>query len=83
MRRKFLKLTLYALVLAGILYACRQDVDEPMIDRPMSVDDARAWYQAHVVEYLVLESGKTGNDDHVFRQYGRGPSEFRPKPGYL
>jgi hypothetical protein len=57
MKKKILKFTLDALLLAGILYACRQDFDELIVNRPWSVNDARAWYEAHKPDYIQLKSG--------------------------
>jgi len=58
MSKTMLKFSLMAMALAGILFACQHDFEEPDGDGQLSVAGARAWYEAHKPEYLILKSGQ-------------------------
>lgn len=57
MSKIILKTSLIAIVLAGILFACQHDFDEPDGDGQLSVAGARAWYKAHKPDLIGLKSG--------------------------
>ncbi len=63
MRRKLIKFILATTILAGILSACQKEYDELSGDRSYTVDEARAWYEAHNPGYLELKSG--GNERNI------------------
>ena len=55
-----MKIVLLALAMAGILFACRHEFDEPVINQALTVDDAQVWYEANKPGNLMLKSGKEG-----------------------
>lgn len=55
-----MKIVLLVLALAGILFACRHEFDEPVINQALTVDDAQVWYEANKPGNLMLKSGKEG-----------------------
>jgi hypothetical protein len=67
MRKRILKISLFAMALAGILIACQHDFDEPDGDGQLSVAGARAWYEAHKPEYLILKSGQGKGKETVVK----------------
>lgn len=66
MKRILLKFAFFMLVFAVVFIACRESIFE-MANDSMNVEEAQAWYKAHLPDLLVLKSGNTQRQPKVVK----------------
>jgi hypothetical protein len=59
MRKLIPEILTFLFLMAGIFFACDQNLDESDVNSTLTVDDARAWYTGHKPEKITLKSGST------------------------
>jgi len=74
-----MKIVLLALVMAGILFACQHEFEEPEVIRPWTVDEAQAWYEAHKPGSLILKSGNEGITEKEVKPNWENAVKFETK----
>jgi hypothetical protein len=77
MRKKMMKIALLALALAGILFACQHELDELEVNRPLTVDEAKAWYEANKPGNLMLKSGNEGITEKAVKPNWENAAKFK------